>query len=119
MLRISLFAAAALLAACATQPPADQASNDCFNADMINGYDYIDENHVAVNVGANRRYILTTLFDARQLDWTQVISVHSNTNWICVGNGLGVEVRGGSPRRSYPISAIERAPDTAPEQQGS
>ncbi len=120
MLRTGILAAAIALAACATQESATAPDGrDCFRADAVNGYSYIDSNHVAVTVGANRRYILTTLFNARDLDWTHAIAIRSATNWICTGNGLGVEIIGGDPRRTYPISGIERAPDEAPPDQGS
>ena len=125
MLRTAVLAAALALTACATaEAPADQAAaapagRDCFNSDLVNGYSYIDERHVSVSVGANRKYTLTTMFNARDLDWTHVIAVRSTSGWICTGNGLGVEVIGGDPRRTYPITAIERAPDEAPVVEGS
>lgn len=112
--------AALALAACAAQtgaegggPPAEQ---DCFHADAVNGYEYIDEHSVAVHVGANRRYILGTEWNARDLNWEHVIAIRSATSWICTGNGLGVEVVGGDPHRQYPIISITRAPE--PPSQG-
>lgn len=125
MLRTCLIAAALTLAACATPESATQeagaapAERDCFNSDTANGFSYIDDRHVRVTVGANRRYILTTMFNANDLDWTNAIAIRSSTGWICTGNGLGVEIIGGEPRRNYPITGIERAPDEAPPQQGS
>lgn len=112
------------LAACASTETGDTAAapegRDCFNADNVSGYTYIDNQHVGISVGANRKYILTTMFNARDLDWTQAIAIRSTTSWICTGNGLGVEVIGGNPQRNYPITAIERAPDPAPNaDQGS
>lgn len=119
---ILALAAAAALSACAT-PPADQATapegRDCFNSNSVSGFSYIDENHIQITVGANRKYILTTMFNARDLDWTQAIALRSTTSWICTGNGLGVEVIGGELHRNYPITAIERAPDDTPPAQGS
>ncbi len=125
MVRYTLFAAALALAACAT--PQDSASNsaspagrDCFNSNSVSGYSYIDNQHVGINVGANRRYVLTTMFNARDLDWTQAIALRSSNGWVCTGNGVGVEVIGGDPRRTYPITAITRAADEAPNaEQGS
>lgn len=128
-MRLALPAFAALafttlaLAACASAPTdaaAPAAERDCFNSENVNGFSYIDNEHIGVTVGANRKYILTTMFNARDLDWTHVIAIRSSTSWICTGNGLGVEVIGGEPRRNYPITAIERAPDPAPNaEQGS
>lgn len=116
------FLAAAALAACAsteTQTAAPEG-RDCFNTRAISGYNSVDENHVTVSVGANRRYILTTMFNARDLDWTETIALRSTSGWICTGNGIGVEVIGGRPQRNYPITAIERAPDAVPNSdQGS
>lgn len=124
-MRLALPLLAALaLAACASTEAGDTAAapegRDCFNADNVSGYSYIDAGHVGISVGANRKYILTTMFNARDLDWTQAIAIRSTTSWICTGNGLGVEIIGGEPRRNYPITAIERAPDEAPNaDQGS
>lgn len=121
MLRHAILAAALALGACATEQAATEpsADRDCFNSNSVTGFSYIDENHIGVSVGANRRYILTTMFNARDLDWTQAIAIRSTTTWICTGNGLGVEIIGGEPRRTYPINGIERAPDEAPPVQGS
>lgn len=121
MLRI--FAAAAfVLAACATpaaKHAAAPADRDCFNSDNVGGFSYLDNTHISVSVGASRKYTLTTMFNARDLDWTQAIAIRSVSSWICTGNGLGVEIIGGDPRRTYPIVAIERAPEAAPTAQGS
>ncbi len=123
-MRLSIaFLAAAALAACASAEPQSATAptgRDCFNANSVSGYNNVDQNHVTVSVGANRRYTLTTMFNARDLDWTQVIAIRSSTGWICTGNGLGVEIIGGDPRRTYPVTAIERAPDQVPNSdQGS
>lgn len=123
MVRTALLAAAALLAACTTPAANDQAGpaaeRDCFNAQSTNGFSYVDENHIDVRVGPNRKYRLTTMFNARDLDWTQAIAIRSTSSWICTGNGLGVEIIGGQPQRTYPIRAIERLPDEGPAVQGS
>ena len=124
MFRALAITALVALAACATEPggqatataPADR---DCFNADNVTGFSYLDENHIQLSVGANRKYTLTTMFNARDLDWTQAIAIRSHTNWICTGNGLGVELIGGDPRRTYPINEIARDPDETPPAQGS
>ncbi len=111
---VSLCAALAL-GACATQPnqasTAAPADRDCFNADMVSGYSYIDEHNVAVRVGANRRYILGTEWNARDLNWEHAIAIRSTTSWICTGNGLGVTIIGGEPQRHYPVTSITRAPE--------
>ncbi len=119
----ALFAATAAfaLAACAT--PAETAANspadgrDCFNASSVTGFEYIDQHHVKVRVSASRYYILTTDWNARDLNWAHSIALRSNTSWICTGNGLGVDVIGGDFRRSYPISDVSRAPDPPPQEQ--
>lgn len=110
--------AALALAACAAQSGAEgglPAEQDCFHADAVNGYEYIDEHNVAVHVGANRRYILGTEWNARDLNWEHVIAIRSTTSWICTGNGLGVEITAGDPHRHYPINSITRAPDPPPQ----
>ncbi|HYD86562.1 MAG TPA: DUF6491 family protein [Vitreimonas sp.] len=120
MRRKGFIAAALLLSACATQPAGTSAAadRDCFRASNINGYSVIDDHNVRVSVGASRDYILSTTWNARDLDWTHAIAIRSSTGWICTGNGLGVEVIGGEPRRTYPITSITRAPEE-PAAQGS
>ena len=116
-LGIAAIAAAALaLSACAatTETAGAPADRDCFNQNNVTGYTVIDDHNVGVNVGANRRYILTTDWNASDLDWTHAIALRSTNNWICTGNGLGVEIIGGEPRRTYPVSGIARAPDPNP-----
>lgn len=116
MLRTLIPAFAALaLAACATAEQSQTAAapdRDCFRASQVNGFSTIDNDHIRVSVSANRNYILTTMFNARDLDWSHAIAVRSANGWICTGNGLGVEIIGGDPQRTYPITQVEREPDT-------
>lgn len=102
------------LAACATSETGSAQSansSDCFRSEQVRGFSVIDNTHIGLSVGANRDYVLTTMWNARDLDWTQAIAIRSATGRICVGNGLGVELIGGEPRRTYPIVSIERAPE--------
>jgi hypothetical protein len=116
----ALFALWTLAACASTDSDATQvASNrDCFRSAQVNGYNVIDNNHIGLRVGASRNYVLTTMWNARDLDWTHAIAIRSSTGLICTGNGLGVELIGGDPRRTYPIVSIERAPED-PAPQGS
>lgn len=120
MLRLGLIATALLLSACATDPAATStaasADRDCFRSSQVNGYSVIDDHNVRIGVGASRDYILSTTWNARDLDWTHSIGIRSGTDWICTGNGLGVEIIGGEPRRTYPVTSITRAPETAATQ---
>ncbi|MBL8531125.1 MAG: hypothetical protein JNK94_05270 [Hyphomonadaceae bacterium] len=116
MLRNTLLAAALIaLSACASTETsgasqAAPADRDCFrNADIFS-YGVIDNYNVRVRARGHD-YIFTTNWNARDLDWTQAIAVRSVTGWICTGNGLGVEIIGGEPRRTYPIVSIARAPE--------
>lgn len=118
MLRTLFIAAALGLTACASSTPdttqsasASNEGRDCFRSGDVNGYNYVDEHHVKLSVGASRDYILTTTWNARDLNWTQAVAIHSTTGWICTGNGLGIELSGGQPHRTYPITGIERAPE--------
>lgn len=107
------------LAACAsTDAASDQtaSSSDCFRSEQVNGYSVVDNNHIKLSVGANRDYVLTTLWNARDLDWTHAIAIRSSTGRICTGNGLGVELIGGDPQRNFPVSEIARAPSEEPVQ---
>ncbi|MEZ5957425.1 MAG: DUF6491 family protein [Hyphomonadaceae bacterium] len=107
------------LAACASTDAAHGQSaeaRDCFNSDQVSGYNVIDNHNIGLSVGANRHYVLTTSWNARDLDWTHAIAIRSATGRICTGNGLGVELIGGDPRRTYPVNQIARAPDDTPVQ---
>ncbi|HRE44764.1 MAG TPA: DUF6491 family protein [Terricaulis sp.] len=124
MLRSLFLAAAALtLAACASTGASEQTASaaapaqDCFRNDDIFGYGVIDNHNIEVRA-RGRYYILTTNWNARDLDWTQAIAIRSPTNWICVGNGLGVEIIGGEPQNRYSVVSIQRKPEE-PEATGS
>jgi len=120
MLRMGIFLALAL-SACATDAAdtnAAAASNDCFRSAQITGFSVIDRSHVGISVGASGRYVFTTMWNTYDLDWTHAIAIRSATGLICTGSGLGVDVIGGEPRRSYPVVSIERAPEE-PAVQGS
>jgi hypothetical protein len=114
MTRLLFLACAAFtVSACATQTDAKPDGRDCFLNSQISGYSVIDDHHIRVTVGPSRRYILTTNWNAHDLVWTEAVAVRSTTDWICTGDGLGVEVIGGRPRRQYPVNAIEREPEPA------
>jgi len=127
MLRPLLLAAAGALAlaACSssgasntqTTSASSAPAQDCFRNDDIFGYGVIDDHNIDVRA-RGRHYIFTTNWNARDLDWTQAIAIRSSTGWICVGNGLGVEIIGGDPQRRFPVSSITRRADE-PEPTGS
>ena len=111
------------LGACTTMAPntaqtatAGPAPNsNCFRSSQVSGYTLIDDHNVGIRVGANHNYILTTTWDTHQLNWTLNIALRSDSGWICTGNGLGVEIIGGRPPMTYPVSAITNAPPTQPQ----
>jgi hypothetical protein len=78
------------------------------------GYNVVDNHSVRITVGANRHYLLATTWNARDLNWSEAIALHTATGQVCTGNGLGVEVRGGRPPQTYPITSITREPETPP-----
>jgi len=117
MLRTSLLVLSVLaLSACATQEETaiPSGGGDCFFASEVDGYSLVDNNTVRVQVSPTRNYLLRTQWNARDLNWTRAIAIRSSTGTICTGNGLGVEIVGGDPRQTYPVSAIEREPDPVP-----
>jgi hypothetical protein len=114
MLRTGLFATAALLTAACAVPGEDAASaRDCFRAESVSGFSVIDRNTVEINVGASRRYHLTTNWPTANLDFSERIALRSTTGSICTGSGLGVEIVGGEPITAYPIQSVARAPERA------
>ncbi len=120
---VFLTAAILALSACetASQDGADAANagRDCFRAEQASGYSIIDEHNIRVNVGPSRSYTLHTTWNANNLDWTSSLALRSDSGWICTGRVLGsVEVTGGTPRQSFPISSVTRDPPP-PGQEGS
>lgn len=122
MFRMTLLAAAAALSlgACASSTettaaaPAD--SRDCFRTLDVSSYGVVDEHRIRAHVSPSREYFMTITQNTRDLDWNHAISLRSTTSFICVGNGLGVQVMGGDPPIPYQVTAIERAPhDNTPE----
>lgn len=116
MLRTTLIAVAVLgLAACASDGASSANSGrECFSSSSVNGYNVVDDHTIRVNVGASRRYLLTTAWNTRDLNWTQAVALHSPTGQICTGNGVGYELRGGDPVRPYLLTGIARQPDDVP-----
>jgi hypothetical protein len=115
MLRTSFFALALLTAGCASDGATQTADNgrECFRSSQVRGYNVIDDSHVEIRVGANDRYVLETGWNARDLNWDNAIALRSSTGRICTGNGLGVDIFGGEPRRRYTVVSIVRAPEPA------
>ena len=121
MKRMGIAVVAALaLSACATsESTQNSAARDCFRAEDVSGYSVIDDHNIGVRVGASRNYVLSTSWNARNLDWTHAIAIRSSAGFICTGNGLGVEIVGGEPRQHYPVNNITRAATDQPEPTGS
>lgn len=116
MLRTSFLALAALgLSACATSETSGaEAGSDCFFASQVNGYEVVDDHSVRIRVSASRQYLLRTAWNSNDLNWTRAIAIRSSTGHICTGNGLGVDIIGGDPQRTFPVNGIERIPDDTP-----
>lgn len=118
MLRRIVLVTALLVSACATGTAEQQASSgaprDCFLSSQVRGFNPVDGHHIRISVGANDQYLLSTEWNAYDLQYAEHIALRSSTGTICTGNGLGVEVIGGDNHQHFPISAITRVPDTAP-----
>jgi hypothetical protein len=118
MLRIGLFAFALLLTACANaSADAPASGRDCFRNASVTGFEVVDRSTIQVRVGASRRYVLTTNWQTSNMNFAEHMALRSTTGQVCTGNGLGIEIVGGDPLRSYPIDSIVRAPDPAPAPQ--
>jgi hypothetical protein len=119
---VLLAAAAASLAACATEQSAStnpSADRDCFRANSVSGYSVIDEHNVRVRVGPSRSYTMHTNWNVNDLDWTLAIALRSDNGWVCTGNVFGqVELVGGTLGRTFPIQTVTRDPPP-PGQEGS
>lgn len=115
MLRILTAIGLVAATACApTMQTAAMDSRDCFYADNVSGWRVIDDDTIAVSVGANRNYALETFSDADQLRWDMAIKLESDTGFICTGDGpTGVEVHGLDPNfhRTWLVTDVARLPD--------
>jgi hypothetical protein len=112
----------ALASACTTTagaPQADTAARDCFRTLDVSGYGVVDDRRIRVHVSPQREYILTIGQTVRNLDWTHAISIRSVSSFVCVGNGLGVQLLGGDPPLTYSVVQVERAPQETATPQGS
>lgn len=114
-----LAAASVLLAlgACASptqSADSESSSRDCFRTVDVRGYGVVDEHRIRARVSTTREYYMTIAQNTRDLDWNHAIALRSTTSFICVGNGLGVQVMGGDPAVPYQVTRIERAPDDTP-----
>lgn len=120
---IAILAAAAALAACATDQTTSMTpgeDRDCFRAESVSGYQVIDDHNIRVRINSSRSYTLSTDWNADDLDWTNAIQLRSDSGWICTGNVFGrVEVIGGTLTRNYPINTVTRDPEAPADQQGS
>lgn len=119
MLARSLAFAAALLASACATPSEDTAAapgaRDCFFASQINGYNYIDSNHIGVTVGANRRYSFeVSPPNVRELAFGNQLAVVSDLSSICTGRLTGVHIVGGDPAFRWYVSEVVRLADEAP-----
>lgn len=120
MLRTLLLAAAGLaLAACAaqgrTEASAPPAGRDCFRAAEINGYGVMGDRTLRVDVGANRRYALTTSSTLAGARSEIQLGVQADTGFICEGEALAVRIVSlRDPSRVWQVTDIARLPDEAP-----
>ncbi len=112
-MRNAFLAALVMLGACASTPAPQTAERDCFRTLDVRSYGVLDDRRVRVHISPQREYILTINQNVQNLDWNHAISIRSMTSFICVGNGLGVQVMGGDPPLSYSVVNIERAPPPA------
>ena len=97
--------------------PIAPATHDCFLNRHTISFTYVDPHHMRIHAGPNRDYLLSTDFDARELRWSEAIALRSTpSDWICTGNGIGVDIIGGHPRERYPVRDIVREAPTPPAQ---
>lgn len=120
MTRILLaLAGLAALTACASAPQhtasAPAGQRDCFRSENISGYSVIAERTLRIDVGANRRFALTTESSLRGAERELRLGVQSGSGFLCEGDALNVRIfAAGPPERFWQVVRIERLPDEAP-----
>jgi hypothetical protein len=94
-------------------------SRECFNANNVSSFRYVDERTVDVRAGVNRWFRLTLFSNARELDFDfQIALITRGANFICTGDRFAGDIVGVDPFRSsighrwrYQITDVALAPD--------
>jgi hypothetical protein len=94
-------------------------SRDCFNANNVSSFRYVDERTVDVRAGVNRWFRLSLFSNARELDFDfQIALITRGSNFICTGDRFAGDIVGVDPFRSsighrwrYQITGVALAPD--------
>lgn len=115
------------LAACAA--PGQSASNaapggrDCFNANLVNGFETLDRDTVRVSSGPRTEYDLKISGPAcSNVTWTNAVSLKTRGSpWICTGASAGIgDIRFQDSAQSQIVSctidSVTRAPPRVPAQ---
>jgi hypothetical protein len=111
LLRHSIIVLAAFACAGAAAAEAPAPERDCFRNQDIVGWGLLDDHAIRVRINGSRAYAIRTHMNVRRVRWEQSIALTSRSNWICTGDGLGVELHtGGETPRTWIVDSVTRLP---------
>lgn len=112
-LRIALLAAALLPAACTAPGEPGSASNraerECFHVDNVRSFTPLDDDAVAVRVGARDHYRLELIGTCPDVDWAWSIAIRTRgSSWVCRGFDAELIVPHPSGAQYCPVRSVRK-----------
>ena len=113
MARLFFLAAASLAAGCtATADGPGSASRnerECFHVDNVRSFSPIDDDAVAVRVGARDHYRLELIGTCPDVDWAWSIAIRTHgSSWVCRGFDAELVVPHPSGAQYCPVRAVRK-----------
>lgn len=99
-----------------TEPPPEdpapaEGERDCFRPNQMSGWRLIDNHTMRIRINGTRVYALTTASSMRILRDDYSMALRGPSDWVCVGDGNGVEIRStGDFRRTWFVDSVTRMP---------
>jgi hypothetical protein len=113
LLCAGMFAASATLVGSAAIAATAPESKACFFTQQIDGWHYVNDHMIRIEVGAARQFDLTLMASAPELVNHLAIGFKSPdpTGLVCTGDGAGVEVfKQGPYHETYAVTHIDPVP---------
>ena len=84
----------------AAQAPKPAPQRQCFNANSVNSFTPVDDEHVILRTGVRDHYELTLLGTCRDIDWTWKLGVRTRGGGSFICSGLDADII--VPDRNFP-----------------
>lgn len=110
-LAAALMGAAAWAQTPAEDPAPAEGDRDCFRPNQMSGWRLIDNHTMRIRINGTRIYALTTDSSMRILRDDYSMALRGPSDWVCVGDGAGVEIHStGDFRRTWFVDSVTRLP---------